>query len=67
MKEAWLRVHAALSENTRLTQRDLKAHLLAKRKRLVGAHGLLRRMEVSAGSSSNRHFGDLSSFLMHGW
>ncbi len=35
MKEAWLRVHAALSENMRLTRRDLKAHLLAKR--LVGA------------------------------
>jgi len=34
-KEAWLRVHAALSENIELTQRDLKAHLLAKR--LVGA------------------------------
>jgi len=37
MKGAWLRVYAALSENTRLTQRDLKAHLFAKRKRLVGA------------------------------
>ena len=35
MKEAWLRVHAALSENMKLTRRDLKAHLLAKR--LVGA------------------------------
>jgi hypothetical protein len=35
MKEAWLRVYAALSENMRLTRRDLKAHLLAKR--LVGA------------------------------
>ena len=35
MKEAWLRVHTALSENMRLTRRDLKAHLLAKR--LVGA------------------------------
>jgi hypothetical protein len=35
MKEAWLRVHAALSENMRLTRLDLKAHLLAKR--LVGA------------------------------
>jgi hypothetical protein len=35
MKEAWLRVYAALSENIRLTQRDLKAHLLAKR--LIGA------------------------------
>jgi hypothetical protein len=35
MKEAWLRVHAALSENMRLTQRDLKEHLLAKR--LAGA------------------------------
>jgi len=35
MKNAWLRVHAALSENMRLTRRDLKAHLLAKR--LVGA------------------------------
>jgi hypothetical protein len=35
MKEAWLRVHAGLSENMRLTRRDLKAHLLAKR--LVGA------------------------------
>jgi hypothetical protein len=34
-KEAWLRVHAALSENIELTRRDLKAHLLAKR--LVGA------------------------------
>ena len=34
-KEAWLRVHAALSENIELTQRDLKAHLLTKR--LVGA------------------------------
>jgi hypothetical protein len=35
MKEAWLRVYAALSENMRLTRRDLKADLLAKR--LVGA------------------------------
>jgi hypothetical protein len=35
MHEAWLRVHAALSKNVRLTQRDLKAHLLAKR--LIGA------------------------------
>jgi len=35
MKEAWLRVYAALSENMRLTQRDLKADLLTKR--LVGA------------------------------
>ena len=35
MKEAWMRVHAALSENMKLTQRDLKGHLLAKR--LVGA------------------------------
>jgi hypothetical protein len=35
MKEAWLRVYAALSENPRLTQRDLRAHLLAKR--LIGA------------------------------
>jgi hypothetical protein len=35
MKEAWLRVHAALSENMRLTRRDLKADLLAKG--LVGA------------------------------
>jgi hypothetical protein len=34
-KEAWLRVHVALSENIELTRRDLKAHLLAKR--LVGA------------------------------
>ena len=34
-KEAWLRVHAALSKNIELTRRDLKAHLLAKR--LVGA------------------------------
>ena len=34
-KEAWLRVHAALSEDIELTRRDLKAHLLAKR--LVGA------------------------------
>jgi hypothetical protein len=31
MKEAWLRVYAALFENMRLTRRDLKAHLLAKR------------------------------------
>jgi hypothetical protein len=31
MKEAWLRVYAALSKNMRLTQRDVKAHLLAKR------------------------------------
>jgi hypothetical protein len=37
MREAWLRVYAALSENIELTQRDLKAHLLAKRKRLIGA------------------------------
>jgi hypothetical protein len=37
MYEAWLRVHATLSEITRLTQRDVKAHLLAKRKRLIGA------------------------------
>src|SRR5262249_13023767 len=35
MKAVWLRVYAALSENMRLTRRDLKAHLLAKR--LVGA------------------------------
>jgi|SRR5215472_1560075 hypothetical protein len=35
MKEAWLRVHAALFENIELTPGDLKAHLLAKR--LVGA------------------------------
>jgi hypothetical protein len=35
MHEAWLRVHAALSKNMRLTQRDLKAHLLAKQ--LIGA------------------------------
>ena len=35
MKEAWVRVYAALSENMRLTRRDLKADLLAKR--LVGA------------------------------
>jgi hypothetical protein len=35
MHEAWLRVHAALSKNMRLTRRDLKGHLLAKR--LVGA------------------------------
>jgi hypothetical protein len=35
MHEAWLRVHAALSKHTRLTQRDLKGHLLAKR--LIGA------------------------------
>jgi hypothetical protein len=34
-KEAWLRVHTALSENIELTRRDLKAYLLAKR--LVGA------------------------------
>jgi hypothetical protein len=35
MKEAWLRVYAALSEDIELTRRDLKAHLLAKQ--LVGA------------------------------
>ena len=35
MKDAWLRVHASLSEETALTQRDLKGHLLAKR--LIGA------------------------------
>ena len=35
MNEAWLRVYAALFENIELTQRDLKAHLLAKQ--LVGA------------------------------
>jgi len=35
MKDAWLRVFAALSEDIELTQRDLKAHLLAKQ--LVGA------------------------------
>jgi hypothetical protein len=34
-KAAWLRVYAALSENVELTQRDLRADLLAKR--LVGA------------------------------
>ena len=39
-KEAWLRVHAALSENIELTQRDLKAHLLAKR--LVGAARVIK-------------------------
>jgi hypothetical protein len=39
MREAWLRVHAALSENMRLTRRDLKADLLAKR--LVGAARLI--------------------------
>jgi hypothetical protein len=65
MKEAWLRVYAALSENMRLTQRDLKADLLTKR--LVGAARGIRRMEASAASSSNRSFGDLSSFLMHIW
>jgi hypothetical protein len=35
MKEAWLRVFAALSEDIELTRRDVKAHLLAKQ--LVGA------------------------------
>ena len=35
MNEAWLRVHAALSKKMRLTRRDVKAHLLAKR--FVGA------------------------------
>ena len=35
MHAAWLRVYATLSENPRLTQRDLKADLLVKR--LVGA------------------------------
>jgi len=35
MNEAWLRVYATLFENIELTQRDLKAHLLAKQ--LVGA------------------------------
>jgi hypothetical protein len=34
-QQAWLRVHAALSENAELTRRDLKAHLLAMQ--LVGA------------------------------
>jgi hypothetical protein len=29
VKEAWKRVHVALSEDTKLTRRDLKAHLLA--------------------------------------
>jgi hypothetical protein len=44
MKEAWLRVHAALSENMRLTQREdtfSPSDLLAR-------HGLLRRMEPNA-------------------
>ena len=47
MKEAWLRVYAALSENPKLTQRDLKGHLLAKR--LIGA------ARVSAPDESERY------------